>query len=178
MLNEITPMRRSPLPFTLLTLSTLVGCSEKGVAPSDEHSPQLVLNELMADNATTVMDDDDEHEDWIEILNTGATEISLADLALADRVDANPPWNLGLDSLLAPGERILIWADGDNQGLHANFKLASGGEIVILQWQNGGGLIDSVQYPPLGEDESYARIPDGTGNWVRTDEPTPGESNS
>ncbi|MAE69418.1 MAG: hypothetical protein CME06_02990 [Gemmatimonadetes bacterium] len=156
----------------------LLACAEKGVAPEPDPEPRVVLNELMADNAGTTADDDGEFDDWIEILNVGETEIPLSDLALTDRLDDTDPWIPEGTEALSPGERVLIWADGDDTALHADFKLNVLGETVVLHWSREGGIIDSVTYEALDADEAYARFPDGEGPWRRTDQPTPGGSNS
>ncbi len=168
-------------------MSTVVGismlcvfaCAEKGVPPAPDPEPRVVLNELMADNAGTITDGGGVHYDWIEILNVGETEIQLSDLALSDRVDDPDPWVPQRSEALGPGELALIWAAGnDSAGMHADFALKSEGETVVLHWSRGGGIIDSVTYEALNPDEAYARFPDGEGPWIRTDQPTPGGSNS
>ncbi len=41
-------------------------------------SSDLVINEFMADNETTVADQDGEYDDWIEFYNNGNEDISLS----------------------------------------------------------------------------------------------------
>ncbi|MDR4989243.1 MAG: hypothetical protein RG741_10445, partial [Bacteroidales bacterium] len=38
---------------------------------------QLVINEMMASNATTIVDEDGDYEDWVELYNAGNEVINL-----------------------------------------------------------------------------------------------------
>jgi type IX secretion system substrate protein len=68
---------------------------------------------------------------------------------------------------MAPNSYLIVWADEDlsEEGLHADFKLSAGGESVILSYPNGT-IIDMVAYGTQTANVSYARIPDGTGDFV------------
>jgi hypothetical protein len=92
-------------------------------------------------------------------------------------------WNAFLDQPLqrvpqvnlAPGEHVLIWADGDpSRGpTHTSFKLAKEGECVALFDTDGRTLIDSVTFGPQRTDVSYGRSIDGSGTWQLFSKPTP-----
>ncbi len=62
------------------------------------------------------------------------------------------------------------------KNLHLNFKIASDGEFLILKDANGE-LVDSLYSRDLPGDISLGRSPDGTGDWLYFDEPTPGGAN-
>ncbi|MCF8404897.1 MAG: CotH kinase family protein, partial [Bacteroidales bacterium] len=55
--------------------------------PSED--PDLVINEFMASNLTTVADEFDEFDDWIEIFNKGTESVWLGDKFLSDNI-SNP----------------------------------------------------------------------------------------
>ncbi|HEX2882605.1 MAG TPA: PEP/pyruvate-binding domain-containing protein, partial [Polyangiaceae bacterium] len=80
--------------------------------------------------------------------------------------------------MLAPGERIVLWADDSaEQGeLHLPFKLSSEGETLELQHVEQG-IVDSVPFPELGENESFARFIDSAGTFSVCRYATPGRSN-
>ena len=61
---------------------------------------------------------------------------------------------------------LIIWADKDTiqAGLHANFKLSSKGEEVLLS-KPDKRRIDEVDYPAQTYELTYSRIPDGTGTF-------------
>lgn len=143
----------------------------------------LVINELMADNVTTIEDPDEagEYPDWIELYNFGTVPINLGGMFLKD--DSNTwqiPSNAPGQTTIEPGGYLLIWADDDTeQGpLHTNFKLASGGDAVVLL-AGDGSLIDEKVFGSLGGDESYGRFPNGGPGWQKFNNgtATPGSSN-
>jgi hypothetical protein len=45
---------------------------------------QLYINEVMASNATTIVDNFTEYDDWIEIYNGGSVPVNLAGYYLSD----------------------------------------------------------------------------------------------
>ena len=59
---------------------------------------------------------------------------------------------------LAPGEKLMIWADEDGKapsGLHANFKLSSRGESLFLSQRENGQIIlmDHLEYKDAKPDQ-------------------------
>ncbi len=140
----------------------------------------LVINEFMASNNETISDEDGDHEDWIEILNTGSAPLRLAGYGLTDREGDFFRWVFP-DTTILPGDFMLIWASGKNRRtpgapLHASFSIASDGEPLRLTDVNGNRL-DTVPPVRVPTDYSYGRRPDGSDRWVFFDEPTPGFSN-
>jgi len=180
-------------------LPLLLGCSN-AVAPADDtwrldtapHSGDtdsavraegVVLNELLADNQSGITSELGEHEDWIELHNSGSEAIDLTGWSLSD--DAEAPWSITPSQSLAPGAFLLIWCDDpdrddpkrdDLTDPHASFKLSRDGERVVLQ-DDQGETIDAVTYPMLVPDQSWGRSLDGDQEWDYTVEPTPGANN-
>ncbi len=146
--------------------------------PSDEDD--LVINEFMALNSTTIADEYGEYDDWIEIYNNENESVWLGDKFLSDRHD-QPTKFAFPDIWLEPGEFVLVWADNNpEQGpLHANFKLNGDGEFIGLydSEETLFFVLDSLSYGPQSEDISYGRIPDGNDEWIFYVEATPGYSN-
>ncbi len=81
---------------------------------------------------------------------------------------------------LAPGQHILLWADGDvEQGPnHTSFKLSRSGEDLGLYDTDGITLIDGLSYGLQTNDVSYGRTIDGAGQWHPLDSPSPDRANS
>lgn len=137
----------------------------------------LLINEVMAGNDSTVSDEFGEYDDWIEIVNTGNDVMDLSQFRLTDDM-AYPSRYLFPDTVIEPGEYMVIWADRDpDQGsLHASFKLDGDGEEVYLM-QNSV-VVDMVTYPDISDDESWGRWPDAGDSWALQTYATPGAPNS
>ena len=148
----------------------------------DDGSPAaltVVINELMASNGETLADPQGDYDDWIELHNTTALDIDLAGMHLSDDRDDPTQWQFPEGATIEAGGYLLIWADKDTDdtpGLHADFKLSADGESVVLSDtdDNGNAVIDAVDFPALARDQSYARVPDGTGPFVITGGASPG----
>ncbi len=141
----------------------------------------LVVNELMSSNVSCCTDEFGEHADWLELYNGSAEAVRLNGLYFSDT--AGNPLRFRLqfdrDSLLAPGEFLLLWCDEQMaQGAtHTNFALSSNGEEVLVTAADGETLLCHVEFPALAQDHSYARITDGDPNWLENASATPGASN-
>ena len=136
----------------------------------------VVINELMASNATTIADQDGEFEDWVELYNNTSTGIDLNGYYLTD--DANDLMKYQFPNVTIDGNGyIIIWLDNDSlqQGLHADFKLSASGEVLLLVNANLQ-VVDKVVFGAQTTDVSYARFPNGTGEFLAK-EPTFNMSN-
>ena len=130
----------------------------------------LVLNEVMADNESTVMDEDLAFPDWVEVWNAGRDPVEVSRVSLAsgdDRWDGGEGW-------VEPGGRLLLWADGGSQDGHLPFGIDKDGDTLVLYVD--GEEVDRIATGPLPADVSWARFPDG-GTWMPTARPTPGWTN-
>lgn len=131
-----------------------------------ELSPgDLVINEFMASNASVVADEAGDFDDWIEVFNATQNEVSLGGLYLSDDVTNLSKWPLP-NMALPAGGYFIIWADSEEaQGAnHANFKLSSAGESLFLSDAHEM-IMDSVSFPEQVENISYARLPNGFGDF-------------
>ncbi len=165
--SEFFPKANWTNPFTY----TVAGIDLPLAEPGD-----LVINELMANNGSTLADENGEFDDWIEIFNRGAAPVDLGGLYLSD--DPADPWAFALpDRSLAPGEHLLLWSDNDpEQGeLHTPFSLERAGETVSLASREA--VLDLVVFEEQELDVSWARAEDGGTEWQKCFSPTPGEPN-
>lgn len=128
---------------------------------------ELAINEIMAQNTSTVTDPAGQLEDWIELYNNTSHTISLDNLYLTDNPANLQKWQFPAGLTLAPNSYLAIWADEDleEDGLHADFKLSASGESVILSYPNGT-IVDEVTFGAQQANVSLARIPNGTGDFV------------
>jgi hypothetical protein len=132
---------------------------------------QLRLNEILASNDVTQMDEFFEFDDFIEIYNPGGI-VNLAGYYLSDdhlnltkhQIPATSP---GTTTLL-PGGFAVFFADNENlsQGaMHTNFTLSADGENIFLTAPDGVTIIDSVSYPEMATDISYGRTCESCNTW-------------
>lgn len=129
-------------------------------------SSDLVINEFLASNTAVQADQDGEFDDWVELYNKGNASIDLSIYSLSDDKTALNTFTFPAGTILAPDSFVIVWADGDTAqvGLHADFKLSSGGETFYLS-DTSNSIIDSIQYGTQTTDISYGRFPNGTGNF-------------
>ncbi|MFH2056733.1 MAG: lamin tail domain-containing protein, partial [bacterium] len=132
---------------------------------------------FLADNETTQQDQDGEYDDWIELHNPTASEVSLNGLHLSDKTDNVGKWTFP-DTSIAAGGYLIVWADEDEEqvGLHANFKLSASGEDVVLA-EADLTVIDAINFGAQEVDVSMGRCPDGSGSFA-TMTPTFAAANS
>lgn len=137
------------------------------VDPIEAESPKISINELMAVNTTAQADEAGEYDDWLELYNFSSDEMDISGWFLSDN-----PWNLDkfeipAGTVMAPDSYLIVWADEDgSQGdYHANFKLSGSGEALYLS-NSEGLLVDEVEFGIQSDDIAYARIPNGTGDFI------------
>jgi len=136
----------------------------------------LVINEFMADNETTVTDQDGDYDDWIEFYNNGTEDIALQGFYLSD--DAGDPgqWVFP-DTTIAAGGYLIVWTDDeeDQEGLHANFKLSKSGESILFS-DATLNIVDEIAFGQQLTDTTTGRFPNGIGDF-KFMTPTFGEEN-
>jgi hypothetical protein len=143
----------------------------------------IVINEFSAAKSD-VKDDFNEVEDWIELYNTSAVPVDIAGLFITDDLDNNTKYKIpegNAKTIIQPGSYLLLWADDQvNQGVtHLSFKLSADGEDVGLYQVVGPDtlLLDAFTYTSQEDNLSWARIPNATGSFKKTEKLTPGSSN-
>jgi len=138
---------------------------------------QLYINEILTSNTQINYDPDyTGFSDWIEIYNSGTSDVNLNGYFISD--DTLSPTKWQLPSVVVPANSyLLIWADGNAQGIHTSFKLSRDGEIVSL-YSPTSVLIDRISYPPQKADISYGRDFNNFQDWVFFDKPTPATQNN
>ncbi|MBN1894645.1 CotH kinase family protein [bacterium] len=145
---------------------------------------EVFINELMPVNARTLVDENGETGDWIELYNSGPADLDLAGFLMTDDAGQPSRWRFPEalpDRTTIPARGyLLVWADGlsGENALHANFKLSGGGETVFLIGTDGKTVIDRIDFGEAQADVSFARFPDGYGPARYCIEPTPGSANA
>ena len=122
---------------------------------------QVVINEVMSSNGSTLRDDAGESSDWIEILNTGSAEVRLEGYGLSD--SANPLQWVFPDILLAPRARLVVFCTGKPSS-----AVPSHWETVITEGDSWKYIVpasepDSAWRRPGFDDAGWTTGPTGIG---------------
>jgi hypothetical protein len=140
---------------------------------------EVLINELMASNTTTIADPAGEYDDWVELYNPGTSAVMLTGKYLTDKLTNLPKWKFETPSLyITAGEHLLVWCDEDQTqvGLHTNFKLSASGEEMAIVAEDGVSIIDGISFGAQSNNVSFGRYPDGNNN-LQAMPPTPGQMN-
>lgn len=120
---------RFKLPFLLATLA------------ASALAQQPRVNEIMASNVATILDEDGEASDWLEIHNPSATPLNLVGWGLSDDPEEPFKWVFPANTMLRAGGYLLVWASGKNRYEIRSLTeewFPSGGEWVFEEG-NGNG---------------------------------------
>jgi hypothetical protein len=162
-------------------INTIFLCLILSVLSNALLAQNVVINEILASNTSTIQDEDGSYQDWIELYNNGASSVNLLGYGLTDNVSLPYKWVFP-DISIAPGQYLLVWASDKNRTiagspLHTNFKISSEGEVISLT--NPGGItVDFVPATALPANVSFGRLPNGTGGFVFFQNLTPNAVNS
>jgi len=141
----------------------------------------VFINEFMASNKTTIKDNANEYEDWIELYNANSYAVDLSNSYLTD--DKTNPYKFLIPNgtTIPANGYLIIWADNETfQGsLHSNFKLSTSSGFIGLSGKINSQVswVDSLSYGLQVSDKSYGRTVDGETNLSTFAKATPGLSN-
>lgn len=142
---------------------------------------EIFINEVMADNETTIEDPDEaeSYEDWIELYNAEDEAVDLSGMYLTDDAEDPTQWQIAEGTTIEAGGFLIIWADKDEEqgDNHASFKLSSNGETLLLYHIDGATPVDSFEFGEHQSDVSYGRYVDGSDTFHVMLTPTPGAAN-
>ncbi|MCZ6793760.1 MAG: lamin tail domain-containing protein, partial [Planctomycetota bacterium] len=152
-----------------IVLAVLASSGTESVEAND-----LVISEFMAVNSTTLVDEDGDSSDWLEVHNQGFEPVDLDGHYLTDDPDVLRKWRFPA-LVLDGGARVLVFASGNDRRLagselHTNFRLRSTGEYLALVAPDGETVIhEYAPYPKQRPDLSY-----GIGQDLDVDALVPG----
>lgn len=126
-------------------------------------NPQhVIVSEFAASVQNSYRDYDDDSSDWIELTNLDSDSVDLQGWYLTDNADNLTRWRIPNETILTPGESVIVVASGKNVvaptgEMHTNFRLDREGEYLALVGPNGTSIVwDSFPtYPELFEDVTY-----------------------
>ena len=142
-------------------------------------SGALILNEVCPSPKTSIPDEDNEIEDWVELRNTTAQSISLRGFFLSDNERKPMKWRFPEEAAVPPNGYYLVFCSGkdklqENGIPHTNFRISAERETIMLS-DSYGRLVDRVSIENVPKDYSVGR--NSTGAWEWFSEPTPGRAN-
>ena len=128
-------------------------------------TPDVVINEFLAGSDNCCGSDifDGNTEDFVELYNYGTEPININGWGFSDTdglITTTAP-----DTSIAPGDFLVLWYTGDNNGFpEINEKLSKDGETIYIADADGNPMI-SYDFGPQTDDVSYGRNPDGSDTW-------------
>ena len=131
----------------------------------------LVINEIMASNISSITDQSGEYDDWVELYNGNNFSLNLSGYYLSDSENNLQKWSFPNVSI-PPNDYLIVWCDtaGNTQaGLHTTYRLSAAQEEVYLS-NPVGTLIDAVHFVNMPTDVAYARVPNGIGTFIHQGE--------
>ena len=137
----------------------------------------ILINEFLAGSDTCCGADifDGSTEDFVELYNYGTEPININGWGFSDTDGVIT--TIAPDTSIAPGDFLVLWYTGDNNGFpEVNEKLSKDGETIFIADADGSPLI-IYDFGPQTDDISYGRNPDGSNTWEYFSIPSPGQSN-
>ena len=151
------------------------------LSASADESVGVYINEFMPSNASTIVGPDGSYCDWIELYNTTGSEVDLSGYGISDSPTQPLKYTLPEGTKISAYGVLMIYCTGrvtpdGSAEVEAPFALAAYSESVVLSTP-AGRILDEYDYTRADTDISFARSPDGTGEFTTTAQPTPGYTN-
>jgi len=124
---------------------------------------KVVINEFLPNPVGTDTGDNE----FIELYNYGDTAADITGWTLKDAFGTTTSYTI--TGTIEPGEFKVFWRN------ETGITLNNDEDMIYLN-NSAGTIVDSYHYTSSTEGKSWARIPDGTGDFVEAD-PTPGAKN-
>lgn len=151
------------------TGSFVIQASTYNASNNIQHASNgVVINEVLASNVNGAQDEAGDFEDWVELYNNNNFDVNLSGYHLTDDGGVLNKWTFPAGTTIAANSYLIVWADNEeSEGpLHTNWKINNGGESVTLT-DLLGVVYDQAVFGNQGNDTAYARIPNGTGDFVQ-----------
>ncbi|MFM8359642.1 MAG: Ig-like domain-containing protein, partial [Verrucomicrobiota bacterium] len=144
--------------------------------------PALHLSEVQPRNLSGITDRFGEREPWIELANTGTTDVSLDGWFLSPDPADLGRWGFPTGSVIRPGQLLVVFADaepGESSATewHTAFRLAPTNGIVVLSRLQPGGIapVDALAYANAAADAAFVPDPSSAAGVTRVAAPSPGQ---
>lgn len=137
----------------------------------------LMINEVMNNNSSYLVQNNGEFYDWIELKNNSSEEIKLSEYTITTDIANKAMYTLP-DKTLKPGEYFVLIASGDTtltdaNFYHANFKVTAKEDLYLCK---GDDIIDNmfIADVPVG----YSKGRSLSNGFLYISKPTPIADNS
>ena len=139
----------------------------------------IVINEVMASNAGSVMSPAINFDSWIELYNPTEQAVNLSGMYLSDDGANLKRWQMPnhIGTIPSKGYLVVWMGSNDLKSNQAPFKLDCDGGTVYLS-DKSGSLVTSQEYPAAMSRTSWARKSVDSEAWGWTADVTPGASNA
>lgn len=142
----------------IMLIAVLAYANVSRLAANGSQASHLLINEVMADNLSTLKDENGVYADWIELHNPTGKAIDLNGYYLSDSRNDLSKWafpDISIDS----GGYLVVFCDKDTNpdNLHTNFSLNADKETIYLSDANET-VIDSIRLENQQCDISYGRM--------------------
>jgi hypothetical protein len=158
-------MKRFKIALLLLLVIGFTNCNNSD--DPVEETPEIVINEILPKNSQNGTDQDGDYDDWIELYNPANVDQDISGYYLSDSKKNPTKWKFPTGTKITANGYLIVWADEDSthvSGLHTNYKLSADGENIVLLSPTQE-VINMVDYPATVLEQSYARKPNGTGDF-------------
>ncbi len=146
---------------------------------------QIKINEYSCSNLSIIQDGFGKYEDYVELINTGASTVNLAGYFLSDNPNNLQKWAIpstgGPTTINAGAKKMIFCTSKDtvlpSGEIHPSFSLRQTyGEWIILS-NPSGIVVDSLKLKLTQIDHSRGRITDGAATFGVFDIPNPNAPN-
>lgn len=155
--------------FALLAF-LMIGCGEDEsnhdkAARADDTYSSVVINEIVTKST--------EGKDWIELYNRGEKDAEISGWKMLDEKEREEPFVFPEGTMIKKGEYLVV-EKGEN-----GFEFGLGSQDAVRLFNKNGELMGKAAWieGDTPENQSYGRIPDGTGQFTTISKPTPGKAN-
>ncbi|MCB9018216.1 MAG: CotH kinase family protein [Paludibacteraceae bacterium] len=143
----------------------------------------IILNEMMPCNVSTLLDDKYNYSGWVELYNSGSSAVNLNGYSFTNtfkKADSGKSglktWKINSDITINAGEYKIFYFDELAEGLHASFKIKTvENDMKLLIYDASSNLVDQFSYTNLYPHVSWGKTDKGEGYMQN---PTPGKANS
>lgn len=144
---------------------------------------QVVINEYSCSNISGPTDAFGEHEDWVELYNTGSTAVDLSGYYLTDNDNNLTKWQIPSGVTIAPNGYKMIFCSGrgviSGNEIHPKFNLAQTENEWIILSNPASVSIDFLEITQMTkQNHSIGRQTDGATTWKLFLNSTPNAPNS
>jgi len=164
---------------TLLAALFVLSCGEDSDTDNDNENPDnsnststsdVVINEIMAKSSSETK------TEWVELYNKGDKEADISNWSVRDSKDRDP-FIIPAGTVIAAGGFLVVQYDETGEN---GFTFGLGNEDSVRLFDGNDSVTDSFQWNDgdMMDDQSYGRVPDGTGDFKLLVSPTKGKSNS